>query len=103
MGCIKLDQPELEAFNGNIGHNQPALFTWKNNVYICIKAASNKQRDPSAIAEKTAKSFSSTRQSAAQMKIFSCSDNHSEGQEFSKQARTLAWIPQSPHINRVMV
>ena len=38
FGRINRDHPELEAFNDNIGHNQSAPVTCRNNVYICMKA-----------------------------------------------------------------
>ncbi len=39
--CINRSHPELENFNGNIGHNQPAPVIRKNKICTSIKAASN--------------------------------------------------------------
>ena len=72
IGCINHNQPELETFNGNIGHNSRPPSPAKTALISASRVRPTSKETPTLVrlpyAEKTLKSFSSTRQSEAQMK-----------------------------------
>ena len=75
-GRINHNQPEIETFNGNIGHKQTAPFTCKTMSTSVSRLLPTSKETPALLrlpyAENTLKSFSSTRVSEAQMNWVSC-------------------------------
>ena len=106
FGRLSRGHLKLKTFNGNIGHNEPALFLCKNKIYISIKAASNYQKDP--ITATVAVCWKDnivilqyqTVRSASEVSPLDCSNIHTEVWKITKQAHTLTWIPQSLCIQR---